>query len=325
MIVANVVDGVLEATVVGSFTSLGYEVRRRTAGWSDDEIAVDGRRVLVTGGTSGVGRAAATELARRGAHVTITGRDGARTERAALAIAAEAGNGSVVAEACDLASLEQTRALAARLVAAGDGLDVLVHNAGALDAEFARTEDGIETTFQVHVVAPALLTAALLPLLRNSEDGRVIWVTSGGMYSERLDVDTVELGEEGYDGTKAYARAKRAQVELAPRYAERLASSGVTVHTMHPGWADTPGVERSLPRFHTLLGPALRTPAQGADTVVWLAGAPVEVIGSGKLWLDRRERSRHKGPWSRTDDPEAEVDRLWALVAQRAGLDDLVS
>ena len=96
------------------------------------------------------------------------------------------------------------------------------------------------------------------------------------------------------------------------------------VQTMHPGWADTPGVEASLPTFRRVVGPLLRSPDQGADTIVWLAGAPRAVIGSGRFWLDRRARSTHKVPWTRTADPDGEVDRLWELVADRAGVDDLL-
>jgi dehydrogenase/reductase SDR family protein 12 len=132
------------------------------------------------------------------------------------------------------------------------------------------------------------------------------------------------MGPDDYDGSTAYAKAKRAQVEMAPRWAERLAPFGVTAHVMHPGWADTPGVEASLPTFRRVMGPILRTPEQGADTIVWLAGAPRDTIGTGRFWLDRRPRSAHKVPWTKSDDPQAEVDRVWDLVADRAGLDDLV-
>ena len=322
---AAMVDRVLEASIVGSFTSLGYGARRRLFGWDDDEIDLAGRTVLVTGGTSGLGRAAAVAMARRGATVLITGRDVGKGRLAESAIRAESGRDEVTFVAADLAGLDETRRLAEDVADRFDHLDVLVHNAGALLADRVVTEDGLETTFQVHVVAPALLTHELLPLLRASDGARVVWVSSGGMYSQKLDVDDVEMTVGDYDGTKAYAKAKRAQVEMVPRWAEGLAADGIAVHAMHPGWADTPGVEAGLPTFGKIVGPLLRTPEQGADTIVWLAGAPRDTIGSGRFWLDRQERSTHKLGLTRADDPEAEVDRLWDLVADRAGVDTLVT
>ena len=132
----------------------------------------------------------------------------------------------------------------------------------------------LEVTAQVHVVAPFLLTTALLPMLQATPDARVITVSSGGMYTQRLDVDALGTPSMPFDGVRAYANAKRAQVVLNERWSKHLGASGVVFHAMHPGWADTPGVRESLPRFHALMGPLLRTPCQGADTIVWLAGDP---------------------------------------------------
>jgi len=322
---AATVDRVLEASIVGSFTSLGYEARRRLFAWEDREINLAGRTALITGGTSGLGRAAAVAMARRGATVLITGRDVTKGGRAEAEITEESGSDRVTFLAADLAGLDATRRLAEDVAGRVDHLDVLVHNAGALLADRVVTEDGLETTFQVHVVAPALLTHELLPLLRASDGARVIWVSSGGMYSQKLDVDGVEMAADDYDGAKAYAKAKRAQVEMVPRWAEELAADGIAAHAMHPGWADTPGIEASLPTFGKIVGPLLRTPEQGADTIVWLAGAPRDTIGSGRFWLDRQERSTHKLGRTRAEEPEAEVGRLWDLVTDRAGVDTLVT
>jgi NAD(P)-dependent dehydrogenase (short-subunit alcohol dehydrogenase family) len=115
-----------------------------------------------------------------------------------------------------------------------------------------------------------------------------------------------------YNGTKAYARAKRAQVTLAEMWADRLRADGVSVHAMHPGWADTPGVRRSLPGFRRVMGPLLRTPEEGADTLVWLAaddGRPVET--TGRFWLDRRPRDIHRLARTRRSDTPDERRRLW--------------
>ena len=197
-------------------------------------------------------------------------------------------------------------------MAATAGSHGLMHVAGALDAEYATSPQGIEQTVASQVVGPFLLTAELLPELRAAAPGRVLWVASGGMYSEPLAVDRLELGPTDYDGTTAYARAKRAQVTLAELWGARLAPTEVVVHAMHPGWANTPGVERSLPTFRRVVGPLLRSPEEGADTLVWLGasdGAPL--ASTGGFWLDRRRRATHRLPSTRRADTAEERAALW--------------
>ena len=174
----------------------------------------------------------------------------------------------------DLASLDAVRSAVARLDRWVPGVDVVIHNAGALVHERCTTVDDLELTAQVHVVAPFLLTTLLLPRLRASADARVIFVSSGGMYTRRLDVDALEHPAEPFDGVRVYANAKRAQVVLTDLWARHPAGRGISFHAMHPGWADTPGVQESLPGFRRVMHPLLRSPEQGADTMAWLAGAP---------------------------------------------------
>lgn len=316
----RVVDALMEATVVPSFTRLGPAVRSRLDHWTprSELPSLAGRVVLVTGATSGLGEAAALDLARLGASVRLLARNPDKAERSKQRIREESGNDDVEVGIADLASLEQVERFADAFLADHDRLDVLVHNAGALVHEHTCTDDGIELTLQTHLVAPLLLTRRLLPLLRRSAPSRLVWVTSGGMYSERLSLDTLEMGADDFDGVVAYARAKRAQVAITGRLGDALAPD-VVVHAMHPGWADTPGVEESLPRFHRILGPALRTPAEGADTIVWLAAADEPLRSSGELWLDRRRRSAHKLPRTRRDDEEAEADRVLRWCEEQIG------
>ena len=152
-------------------------------------------------------------------------------------------------------------------------------------------------------------------LQASSTGGRVLTVTSGGMYTERLSVADLEMTASDYDGVRAYARAKRAQVELAAEWTRRVGPP-MAFHTMHPGWADTPGVLEALPTFHRLTRPLLRDPAAGADTLVWLSCAPASDLGAGgALWLDRRRRSTSRLPW--TDTPAGERYRLWSWCEQR--------
>jgi NAD(P)-dependent dehydrogenase (short-subunit alcohol dehydrogenase family) len=157
-------------------------------------------------------------------------------------------------------------------------------------------------------------------VLRAAHPGRVVFVVSGGMYSQPLAVDRLEMRPDDYDGTTAYARAKRAQVTLAELWGARLPAAEVVVHAMHPGWADTPGVERSLPTFRRIVGPLLRTPEEGADTVVWLSASDGRPLAStGRLWLDRRPRDPHRLPSTRRADTDAERGALWQWCEERSG------
>ena len=145
----------------------------------------------------------------------------------------------------------------------------------------------------------------------------MIVVASGGMYTEPLDVDALDPAPAAYDGTKAYARCKRAQVVLAEEWTRELLDTGITVNAMHPGWADTPGLRTALPGFTRVVGPLLRTPAEGADTIVWLAAAPDAAELSGLFFLDRRARAKHRLRRTRRPDEAREAARLWRLCTER--------
>ena len=343
---AEGVDLALEATVALSFSRVGYQVRRRLFEWPDlagvaattdslvtsgssdapdrpgAERALAGRVVLVTGATSGLGRSVATQLAALGATVVVAGRDPERTRRVRTDLVAATGNRAVHDVVADLARLDDVIDLAATVSADHPRLDALVHNAGALVHDFTRTVDGLELTVQTHVVAPFLLTRQLFGLLAATPSSRVVTVASGGMYTQRLaDLD---LGPDDFDGVTAYAKSKRAQVVLTQQWARRTAGRGVTFHAMHPGWVDTPGLAASLPQFHRVMGPWLRSPDQGGDTIAWLAVAPEAGAGGGRpgqeaggrFWLDRHHRWVDKLPWTATSDEAA--DRLWRWVSDQA-------
>ena len=153
-------------------------------------------------------------------------------------------------------------------------VDVLVHNAGVLPEDRVLSPQGHEITLATHVLGPWLLTRELLPRLKASSDARVVFVSSGGMYTQRLSLDDIEWRRRPYDGVAAYAQTKRMQVVMAQLLAEDPDFGGIAVSAMHPGWADTPAVRTSLPRFWQAMHGRLRTPAQGADTVIWLASSP---------------------------------------------------
>jgi dehydrogenase/reductase SDR family member 12 len=315
---ARGVDLALEVSVAGGFGSPGIRLRRRLEGWADlPDLA--GREVVITGATSGLGRAAAVAMRRRGARLTIVGRDATRTRAAAAQISAAGGDSTdpVRVALADLSSLDDAHRFAAEHAAAHAHLDVLVHNAGALSEEYVRTAEGFEATYASQVLAPHVITAGLLPLLAAAHAGRVITVSSGGMYTQRLVAERMELTQEHYDGVRAYALAKRAQVALTQEWARRFPEP-VAFHAMHPGWADTPGVQASLPTFRRVTRPILRTPEEGADTVVWLAGVDPLPGPNGSFWLDRSPRSTVYLPG--TGAGPAEAAALWDLVCTQAGV-----
>ena len=322
---ADVVDAALEWPIAPSFTRLGYDVRSRTDGWRRlDEYDQSGQVVVITGATSGLGLAAARQMATNGATVVLVGRDAAKTDRVRDELADATGNDRLESVIADLSELDAVEAAAAAISESHDRVDVLVHNAGALDAERHDTSAGIERTVAAQVVGPFLLTARLLDRLGGDEGAapsRVLTMSSGGMYSAALDVDHLEMDAAHYKGAEQYARAKRAQVTLNELWAERLADRNVVCHAVHPGWADTPGVERSLPRFRTIVGPLLRSPEQGADTLDWLAADPDEPLAtSGRFWLDRRPRPIHRLPATRRSDTPEERARLWNWCIERSGV-----
>lgn len=305
---ATLLDKTMDLTVLPGYTNIGFRARRALLFPGAHVPMLEGRRALVTGASSGLGLATAEGLARLGATVHILARDPERGARAVTAIGAATGREAHL-EIADLSSLDSVRSFAKGFAADHGDLHVLVNNAGVMSAERELSADGHELTFATNVLGMFLLTNELLPLLCASAPARVINVSSGGMYTARLDPSDLERVRGSYSGPDSYAQTKRAQVILTEMWAERLRGTGVAVHSMHPGWADTPGIAHSLPRFHQVTRPLLRTAGEGADTIVWLAGAEPSELGSGSFWHDRRRRPKHRVPWTR----ESESDRhaLW--------------
>lgn len=303
---ARLLDRALDLTVVGGYTKVGYRIRSRE--WAEMP-RMDGQVVVITGATSGLGLAAADGFLRLGAKLWLAVRDRERGEQTRSRLLEQHDGADVHVGLCDLSRLDSVRLFAAALEAAEPRLDVLVNNAGVLTPERQLSPDGIELTFATNVVGPFLLTQLLVPLMQRSAPSRVINVSSGGMYTQKLRADDLQTEHEEFDGPTVYARTKRAEVVLSEMWASRLAGTGVSVHAMHPGWADTAGLRSSLPRFHRIVGPLLRTPEQGADTIVWLGAAAEPTVSSGGFWHDRTRRPTHLLPGSR--ETEAERQQLW--------------
>ena len=318
---ASIVDGLLELSIIGSFSRLGPSIRRRLFHWDAvPDWRLEGRSALITGPTSGLGRELALALGSLGARLILVGRDPEKLESVAGTLARERGVDRVSIVVADLASLASVRDAANRILADEPRLDILVDNAGAMFPSRRESPDGVELTFATMVVGPFALVAGLLPLLQRTGSARVISVTSGGMYAQPLEVDDLDWARRAWNGARAYAQAKRAQVVLTREWARRLPAQDVTFNAMHPGWADTPGLSASLPGFSRVMGPLLRTPADGVDTALWLAADP-EVAGrTGGLYLDRRARPFDRAPQTRV--PAADRLELWDRVVRLAGIPD---
>jgi dehydrogenase/reductase SDR family protein 12 len=315
----SLLDSALDRAVVPGYSKIGYWLRRR--GWPEDDPrpgSLAGKRALVTGANSGLGKATALGLARLGATVHLVVRNEERGRAALAELAAELPEAKLHLERCDLSDLDDVRRFAADLLGRVHRVDVLVHNAGALPAERTESPDGHEVTVATHVLGPVLLTDLLRPVLAG-HDARVVLVSSGGMYSQKLPVSDPDYRRGNYQGAVAYARSKRMQVALTPLLQQRWGGDGVSVHTMHPGWADTPGVASSLPLFRTLTRPVLRDAESGADTVVWLAATEPPPPG-GRFWQDRAERPTHYR--RATHETDQERAQLWQWVLDAAGLEE---
>ena len=270
---------------------------------------------VVTGATSGIGKAAATALARLGATVVLVGRDRGRTEAAAAEIAPVSASPPRT-EVADLASLEQVRGLAGRL----DGLeriDVLINNAGLVLGERRITPDGLEHVFALNHLAPFLLTSLLLPKLTASAPARVVTVTSDAHSAARLDLSDPNL-EHGWDSWRSYANSKLANILFTRELARRLDGTGVTANCAHPGVVRTGFGRESRPLLKvgiTIARPFMLSPERGADTIVYLASSPDVAGQTGGYYVKRQRRE----PSAAARD-DAAARELWELSEKLTGL-----
>ena len=312
---ATFIDKALDTAVVPGFLNIGYKVRKKS--WEPIDESLEGRVIVVTGATSGLGKAAAMDLARLGGEVILVGRNPEKTSGVRDEIAEASGNDQVRYEIADLSLMAEVRSVAERLLANEPRIDVLINNAGVLFPERGETSEGVEQTLAVNLLGHFLLTNMLIPRLVESAPARIINVASGGMYTQRISISNLQNDRGEYNGAAAYARTKRGQVILTEMWAEQLSEQGVTVSSMHPGWADTPGVVDSIPTFYKVTKPFLRTPAEGADTIVWLAAADEATERSGLFWHDREPRPTHKS--GRTKERPEKRQELWEALSELSG------
>ena len=306
----------LDAAVVPGFSKIGYAIRKRLGNW----LPISGfdlreKNVVITGPTSGLGKEVARQLAPTGANLVLVARNEEKCARVIDEIAPLCTGSKPVFVPAEMGDLESVRSACAAIHQQFSHIDVLIHNAGALLNSRQVSPQGIEQTVASHVVGPFLMTTLLLPLMHG---GRVVTVSSGGMYSSGLPAfnngETLEMPIHKYGGSKQYAIAKRAQVTLTEMWATRQSQTEFV--SMHPGWADTPGVQESIPGFRRVTAPILRSASEGADTIAWLAAVNPLPGASGTFWSDREIRPTHKTPQSRKLDTEVNRQSLWQQVEQ---------
>lgn len=300
MFVTDLIDAALDRSVVLGYSKIGSGVRRLWWPADPGPTSMAGKRVVVTGATSGLGEAMATSFARLGATVHLLGRNPDKVRRSTGVIRGAVPGSVVVDEVCDVGDLDAVRAWTDDLSGRVDALHGLVHNAGLMPKRREETPQGHELQLACHVLGPHVMTERLVPLLRNAGGASVVFVSSGGMYGAPLSVGDVESARGDYDGVRVYAKTKRMQVVLADAWARRIADERLRVESMHPGWARTPGVSEALPTFQRLTGPILRDAADGGDTAVWLV-ATRPPSHSPHFWHDRAQRPTTFG-WQRPQD-----------------------
>ena len=301
-----------------SFTQVGY--RWRSLSWPPFTPDYRGQHWLVTGGSGGIGRHIVLEAARAGATVTAVARSESK-----LGVLREdarrAGIQGVETECCDFTLQSDTERLLRRLAGTGHKLDVLVNNVGVLLDDLSVTVEGRESSFVSNLLSHYQLTEGLIRAgLLAGPKATVINMTSGGGYNMPLTVAMLNVTDPAkYNGVFAYGFHKRAQIVLNQYWRETYGSRGISFYVMHPGWADTDGVKRSLPRFRKILRPILRDAASGADTALWLAGTRPSQPEHELVWFDRAIRPAHVYDRTRTtrDTPQSLVAYLESELARQ--------
>jgi len=276
-----------------------------------------GRTCMITGASSGIGRATALGLARLGATLVLVCRDRQRGAGTVADIAAQTGNREVTLLLADLAVQAEIRRVAAEFLATDRPLHVLINNAGAVNLQRTLTADGIEATFAVNHLAYVLLTNLLLDRLRRSAPARIVNVASDAHKFGALDFD--DLGNEHrYRGLRVYGQSKLANILFTAELARRLDGTGVTVNSLHPGAVGT-GLGKNNGAWArgviALLRPFFRSPDSGAATSIYLASSPAVDGITGQYFVNCRQTR----PSRDAQDPAA-ARRLWDVSMELTGL-----
>jgi len=308
-------NAVFIAKGLSEFTKSGYEKAKK--GFIPNALEVDctGKVAIVTGANSGLGKEVAQEIAARGGTVYMVCRNKEKAEEARNEIIEKTKNDKLVIKVVDLASLKEIKQFVQEFKAESSRLDILVNNGGCMVNTRTETKDGVETNFATNTLGTFYLTNSLLDVLETSKPSRVVTVSSAGMLTQKLDNSDIETKKGTFDGTFVYAMNKRQQVVLTELWTKKYESKGISFYSCHPGWADTPAVQNSMPEFHARLQGNFRTPPEGADTIVWLAISPEvpKKVKSGDFVQDRMSVSKHL-PLAWTHHDVKEEENLWNIL-----------
>ena len=279
-----------------------------------------GKRVLVTGANTGIGKWTAIGLAERGASVVIHSRNPEKGRAAQDDIRRRSGSSDVELLLADFSSLAEVRRLAAEVLERYPRLDVLVNNAGLISGRRAESTDGYELTFAVNHLAPFLLTNLLLDRIVASAPARIVTVSSRAHLRSAIDFDDLDL-RRGYQAMDAYGRSKLANVLFTRELARRLEGTGVTANCLHPGvvrsdFGSSGDLGGVMGAGWAVMQPFLLSPKQGADTSIHLASSP-DVAGISGEYFDRRRVART----STHARDMAAAARLWQVSAERVGIE----
>lgn len=301
---------VFSARGLGNYLAAGYDAAKLPPLDERATSSLAGKTVMITGGSRSIGLALGVACVAAGARVHVVCRL-ADTGAAAMETlrAAARGGGTCELHVVDLSSLVQTRALVERWTSGGWPLHALVCNAGVMRHERTETSEGFEYNFAVNTLGTHVLISGLRPVLGRTATSeaslgaggyapRVVVVSSAGMLTEPLETEDLEFKRHRkFDAVRQYARGKRHQVAMVERWArlegEKSGRGHVGYYSMHPGWCETDGVASSLPQFHARMQGRLRTPAQGADTILYLLTEHANNLKTGEFYFDRTPVSKH--------------------------------
>ena len=289
----NLISWILDTSIYYSFDQSGFHRHLRHSLPINCDLST--LHILITGANAGIGRACAFELAKHNAQLSLLCRDPVKGHALINDLLREYPHLSkenlnlIIADLGDFSTIDRIS------LKKGHKLNGVIHNAGLLPKSYKQTKSGLEQTLAVHLAGPLRLTYHLSSYFdfNHPYPFRVLWMSSGGMYTKPLSLKAlhaIQDKEYTYDGVEAYAYTKRAQVEIASFMAESVQlSQNWEVHSLHPGWVDTPGLQNSLPFFWRWTHKRLRTAKQGADTAVWLSACP-NSLPCG-FWFDRLRRN----------------------------------
>ncbi|XP_062873056.1 DHRS-12_like_SDR_c-like domain-containing protein [Trichomycterus rosablanca] len=302
--------GLLEFTR-GAFNSISRHFAEK-----DVEVSVAGRSFMITGASSGIGKATAIAIAKKGGTIHMLCRNKDKAEEARAEIVKESGNKEVYVHILDLSETRKVWEFAEAFKKKYKNLNVLINNAGCIMAKREVNAEGLEKSFASNSLAMYVLIKSLIPMLEKSPDPRVITVTSGGMLVQKLRTGNLQSERGRYDGTMVYAQNKRQQVVMTEQFAK--ANTNIHFSVMHPGWVDTPMIANAMPDFYHSMKERLRTPEQGADTVVWLAVSEAAVTKpSGRFFQDRKIVSAHL-PLAWTHSSQLEDQKFMSVMEEIA-------